>query len=98
MLHVFSLEQVLGTTPILNSKIILAATEAPALSGTIAASVFNLANSIGATLGSLLLDSGFSFSQITFVAAGMILFGMLLMIITHKIEDKSLFSITTDNN
>ncbi|WP_419893649.1 MFS transporter [Oceanobacillus kimchii] len=85
-----------GTTPILNSKIILAATEAPALSGTIAASVFNLANSIGATLGSLLLNSGFSFSQITFVAAGMILFGMLLMIITHKIEDKSLFSIATD--
>ncbi|GGP17312.1 MFS transporter [Oceanobacillus neutriphilus] len=80
-----------GTTPILNAKIILAATEAPALSGTIAASVFNLANSIGATLGSLLLTNQFSFRQITFVAGGMIFFGVILMFITHKIEDKSLF-------
>ncbi|MFD1426544.1 MFS transporter [Kroppenstedtia sanguinis] len=81
-----------GTTPILNAKIILAATEAPALSGTIAASVFNLANSIGATLGSLLLTNQFSFREITFVAGGMILFGMILMVVTHKVEDKSLFA------
>ncbi|MFD1413359.1 MFS transporter [Oceanobacillus jeddahense] len=80
-----------GTTPILNAKIILAATEAPALSGTIAASVFNLANSIGATLGSLLLTNHFSFREITFVAGGMIFFGVILMFVTHKIEDKSLF-------
>lgn len=80
-----------GTTPILNAKIILAATEAPALSGTIAASVFNLANSIGATLGSLLLTNQFSFRQITFVAGGMIFFGVILMFVTHKMEDKSLF-------
>ncbi|GIO24867.1 MFS transporter [Oceanobacillus sp. J11TS1] len=80
-----------GTTPILNAKIILAATEAPALSGTIAASVFNLANSIGATLGSLLLTNHFSFREITFVAGGMIFFGVILMFITHKMEDKSLF-------
>lgn len=81
-----------GTTPILNTKIILAATEAPALSGTIAASVFNLANSIGATLGSLLLTNHFSFREITFVAGGMIFFGVILIIVTHKIEDKSLFT------
>lgn len=80
-----------GTTPILNAKIILAATEAPALSGTIAASVFNLANSIGATLGSLLLTNHFSFREITFVAGGMIFFGVILMFVTHKIVDKSLF-------
>lgn len=81
-----------GTTPILNTKIILAATEAPALSGMIAASVFNLANSIGATLGSLLLTNHFSFREITFVAGGMIFFGVILIIVTHKIEDKSLFT------
>ncbi|MFD1066875.1 MFS transporter [Oceanobacillus locisalsi] len=80
-----------GTTPILNAKIILAATEAPALSGTIAASVFNLANSIGATLGSILLTNHFSYREITFVAGGMIFFGVILMFVTHKIEDKSLF-------
>ncbi|WP_186763752.1 MFS transporter [Planomicrobium sp. CPCC 101079] len=81
-----------GTTPILNAKIILAATEAPSLSGTIAASVFNLANCIGALLGSLLLDQGSSFTLITLIAAAMILFGLLLAAITNKVEDKTLFS------
>ncbi|QQK78310.1 MFS transporter [Salicibibacter cibarius] len=80
-----------GTTPILNTKIILAAKEAPSLSGTIAASVFNLANAIGAALGSLLLSAGLTYTMITFVAAGMIAFGMFLTILTHKVEDKSLF-------
>ncbi|QQK81932.1 MFS transporter [Salicibibacter cibi] len=80
-----------GTTPILNTKIILAAKEAPSLSGTIAASVFNLANAIGAALGSLLLSAGLTYTMITLVAAGMIAFGMFLTILTHHVEDKSLF-------
>lgn len=80
-----------GTTPILNAKIIIGAKEAPALAGTIAASVFNLANAIGATLGTGLLNSGASFTTITLVASGMISFGLLLTYITHKVEDKSLF-------
>lgn len=80
-----------GTTPILNAKIIIGAREAPALSGTIAASVFNLANAIGATLGTGLLNMGASFTVITLVASGMILFGLLLTYITHKVEDKTLF-------
>src|SRR5690625_437092 len=82
-----------GTTPLLNSKIIFAAKEAPALSGTLAASVFNLANSIGATLGSTLLNQNFSYTQITFVACGMILFGMSSMLIGGRFEDKSLFEM-----
>lgn len=81
-----------GTTPILNAKIILAATEAPSLSGTIAASVFNLANCIGALLGSILLDHGSSFTLITLVASAMILFGLVLAVVTNKVEDKALFS------
>lgn len=80
-----------GTTPILNAKIIIGAKEAPALAGTIAASVFNLANAIGATLGTGLLNSGASFTTITLVASGMISFGLLLTYFTHKVEDKSLF-------
>lgn len=80
-----------GTTPILNAKIIIGAKEAPALSGTIAASVFNLANAIGATLGTGLLHAGSSFTLITLVASGMILLGLLLTYITHKVEDKTLF-------
>lgn len=80
-----------GTTPILNAKIIIGAKEAPALSGTIAASVFNLANAIGATLGTGLLNMGASFTFITLVASGMILFGLFLTYMTHKVEDKTLF-------
>ncbi|QKY70639.1 MFS transporter [Lentibacillus sp. CBA3610] len=80
-----------GVVPILNSKIIIGAPEAPSLSGTIAASVFNLANSIGATLGTILLNTGLTYTMITFVAAGMMLFGMLLTIFMHRVEDKSLF-------
>ncbi|MFD2830743.1 MFS transporter [Corticicoccus populi] len=80
-----------GTTPLLNAKIIFAAVEAPALAGTLAASVFNLANSIGATLGSVLLGSGLGYTGITLVAAGMILFGGLSMVIGSRFEDKSLF-------
>lgn len=80
-----------GSTPILNAKIIFAAVEAPALSGTLAASVFNLANSIGATLGSLLLSGGLEYRGITFVAAGMIFFGAISMVVASRFEDKHLF-------
>jgi predicted MFS family arabinose efflux permease len=81
-----------GTTPILNAKIILAGKEAPSLSGTIAASIFNLANSIGATLSTVFLNVGASFTLITLIASGMILFGLVLTFVTHKVEDKSLFA------
>ena len=36
-----------GTTPLLNSKIILSAKEAPLLASTLAASIFNVANFLG---------------------------------------------------
>ncbi|SFP58906.1 MFS transporter [Salibacterium halotolerans] len=85
-----------GTTPILNSKIIIASPDSPSMSGTVAASVFNLANSIGATLGTVFLDAGFPYVMITFIAAGIIFFGMILTIITHLVEDKSLFQSHTD--
>ena len=80
-----------GISPMLNSKIIFAAVTAPALAGTLAASVFNLSNSIGASLGSLLLTNGFSYHEITFIAGGMLVFGALCMVATHFIEDKSRF-------
>ncbi|MEJ7540197.1 MFS transporter, partial [Staphylococcus lugdunensis] len=47
-----------GTTPLLNSKIILSAHEAPLLASTLAASVFNVANFLGAIIGSILLSIG----------------------------------------
>lgn len=80
-----------GISPMLNSKIIFAAVTAPALAGTLAASVFNLANSIGATLGSALLSNALNYTQITMIAAGMLFFGVICMVITHFIEDKERF-------
>ncbi len=81
-----------GISPMLNAKIIFAAVTAPALAGTLAASVFNLANAIGASLGSVLLSSNFSYMEITFVAGGMLIFGALCMVATHFIEDKNRFT------
>src|SRR5699024_3977557 len=81
-----------GISPMLNSKIIYAAITAPALSGTLAASVFNLSYSIGASLGSFLLTNGYYYRAITFVAAGMLIFGVFCMVVTHFIEDKSRFN------
>ncbi|WP_163581445.1 MFS transporter [Gracilibacillus saliphilus] len=87
-----------GTTPLLNSKIILGAKEAPALSGTIAAAVFNLANSLGATFGTLLLSSGISYRGITLTASGMIFFGLVLALLTNRREDKSLYQVEKHEN
>lgn len=80
-----------GTTPLLNSKIIIAAREAPSLSGTVAASVFNLANAIGAFLGTQVLEATGSYTTVTFVAASLIVLGLVITFVTHKVEDKALY-------
>lgn len=77
-----------GTTPLLNSKIILSAKEAPLLSSTLAASVFNLANFLGAILGSLLLSMGVQYLQITFISAAIIIVGIILNTVNHIYEKK----------
>ncbi|PTK94308.1 MFS transporter [Staphylococcus gallinarum] len=77
-----------GTTPLLNSMIILNAHEAPLLASTLAASVFNLANFIGAILGSLLLNIGLPYIEITFVSASIILLGIILNFVNFIYERK----------
>src|SRR5699024_10859416 len=80
-----------GTTPILNEKIIIETKKATALSGTIAASVFNLANAIGAMIGTGLLQAGAGYTLITLNASEIILFNLFLEYVTNKLEDKTLF-------
>ncbi|WP_263705497.1 MFS transporter [Shouchella tritolerans] len=80
-----------GTTPLLNAKVILAAREAPMLAGTVAASVFNVANALGATLGTVFLDAALSYRMITLAAAAIVLFGLLLTIMASRVEDKEVF-------
>jgi len=42
------------------------------------------------------LNAGAGYRLITFIAAGMILFGTILSLVTHKKEDKSLFAVADD--
>lgn len=77
-----------GTTPLLNSKIILSAQEAPLLASTLAASIFNVANFIGAILGSILLSIGLPYLTITFISGSIIILGILLNTVNHFYEKK----------
>ena len=77
-----------GTTPLLNSKIILSAHEAPLLASTLAASVFNVANFLGAMIGSILLSIGLPYIQITFISGGIIILGIILNFVNHLYERK----------
>lgn len=77
-----------GTTPLLNSKIILSAHEAPLLASTLAASVFNVANFLGAIIGSILLSIGLPYIQITFISGGIIILGIILNFLNNIYEKK----------
>lgn len=77
-----------GTTPLLNSKIILSAHEAPLLASTLAASIFNVANFIGAILGSILLSIGLPYITITFISGGIIILGIILNTVNNVYEKK----------
>lgn len=77
-----------GTTPLLNSKIILSAHEAPLLASTLAASIFNVANFIGAILGSILLSIGLPYMTITFISGGIIILGIILNTVNNVYEKK----------
>src|SRR5699024_9717447 len=76
----------------LDATSVFAAITAPALARTLAASVFKLSNAIGAYLGSTLLAEQFSYTSITFIAGGMLIFGAICMVATQFIEDKSRFT------
>ncbi|CUY02047.1 chloramphenicol resistance protein YfhI [Staphylococcus epidermidis] len=77
-----------GTTPLLNRKIILSAKEAPLLASTLAASIFNVANFLGAIIGSILLSIGLPYIQITLISGGIIVLGMLLNLVNQLYEKK----------
>ncbi|MBD1382233.1 MFS transporter [Bacillus sp. IB182487] len=79
-----------GTVPLLNAKMIIAGQEAPSLAGTFAASAFNLANALGALIGTFILDQGASFLTLTSVGAGMTILGLAITVITIRVEEKQL--------
>lgn len=77
-----------GTTPLLNSKIIFGASEAPLLASTMVGSIFNLANFIGAMIGSGLLGHGLPYAHITMISGGIILLGIVLNIGNYMYEKR----------
>jgi DHA1 family inner membrane transport protein len=85
---------VFGAVPLLNAKFVLSGQEAPAMAGTLASSVFNLANSIGAGLGAFLLDTGAGFDGLIWVAACLTALGLASTVLTYYKEDKQLFEET----
>ena len=62
--------------------------EAPLLASTLAASVFNVANFLGAMIGSILLSIGLPYIQITFISGGIIILGIILNFVNHLYERK----------
>ncbi|UEX91099.1 MFS transporter [Staphylococcus ratti] len=77
-----------GTTPLLNSKIIFGASDAPLLASTMVGSIFNLANFIGAMIGSGLLGMGLPYAQITLISGSIILIGIVLNIGNYFYESR----------
>lgn len=64
------------------------AKEAPLLASTLAASIFNVANFLGAIIGSILLSIGLPYIQITLISGGIIVLGMLLNLVNQLYEKK----------
>ncbi|GEK59203.1 MFS transporter [Marinococcus halophilus] len=77
-----------GTVPLLNAKLLISGQHAPSLAGTIAAAAFNLANALGATLGTIVLNAGATFFVLTLCGAALSLIGILLTVILHSMERK----------
>lgn len=64
------------------------AKEAPLLASTLAASIFNVANFLGAIIGCILLSIGLPYIQITLISGGIIVLGMLLNLVNQLYEKK----------
>ncbi|WP_079475946.1 MFS transporter [Marinococcus halophilus] len=77
-----------GTVPLLNAKLLISGQHAPSLAGTIAAAAFNLANALGATLGTIVLNAGATFFVLTLCGAALSVIGILLTVILHSMERK----------
>ncbi|SDW64154.1 Predicted arabinose efflux permease, MFS family [Marinococcus luteus] len=77
-----------GTVPLLNAKLLITGQHAPSLAGTIAAAAFNLANALGATLGTIVLNAGVTFFVLTLCGAALSVIGILLTILLHRMESR----------
>lgn len=77
-----------GTVPLLNAKLLITGQHAPSLAGTIAAAAFNLANALGATLGTIVLNAGVTFFVLTLCGAALSVIGILLTVLLHRMESR----------
>lgn len=75
-----------GTVPILHTKVIDAAKEAPTLAATAGASAFNLANAGGAWIGGLALHAGFDFTVLSMIGAFITNIGFTLTLLSRRVD------------
>lgn len=77
-----------GTVPILQTKMITGAREAPTLAATTSASAFNVANAGGAWLGGALLHAGFGYMIISFAGAVITMIGIIITLFSKYADRK----------
>lgn len=77
-----------GTTPLLQSKIVMAAKEGPTIAAAASVSAFNLANAGGAYIGGLVLDANLGYTWLSVIGAGISIIGILLSAISYREEKK----------
>ena len=58
-----------GTTPLLQSKIVMAAKEGPTIAAAASVSAFNLANASGAYIGGIVLDANLGYTWLSIIGA-----------------------------
>ncbi|MFP7492242.1 MFS transporter [Terribacillus saccharophilus] len=77
-----------GTTPLLQSKIVMAAVEGPTIAAAASVSAFNLANAAGAYIGGLVLDANLGYTWLSLIGAGISIIGILISAISYREEKK----------
>ncbi len=77
-----------GTTPLLQSKIVMAAKEGPTIAAAASVSAFNLANAAGAYLGGIILDANLGYSWLAICGAAISVIGILLSALSYREEKK----------
>ncbi|SDC17111.1 Predicted arabinose efflux permease, MFS family [Terribacillus halophilus] len=78
-----------GTTPLLQSKIVMAAKEGPTIAAAASVSAFNLANASGAYIGGIVLDANLGYTWLSVIGAGISIIGILLSAVSYREEKKA---------
>lgn len=74
--------------PSLQARLIAVSKEAKLLGATLNHAAFNIANSLGALLGGAVIAAGFGYLSPGWVGVGLTAIGLVLMIVSLRLEDR----------